>query len=79
MMSAQEDLHPHNHKLRMSNTQKNRLALEYIRMNEKPEDFLMHNRFLPESDSFASIYETSDEDSSNRERIPDEGIGELQN
>jgi len=31
-------------------------------MNEKPDDFMMHNRFLQKTDSFASIYESSDEE-----------------
>jgi hypothetical protein len=34
-------------------------------MNENPDDFMMHNRFLPKTDSFASIYESTDEDGPN--------------
>jgi hypothetical protein len=31
-------------------------------MNEKPDEFLMHNRFLPKTDSFASIFESTEEE-----------------
>ena len=61
-MTIQEERNPHNLKLRMSDIQKNRLALEYIRMNEQPDEFLFHNRFLQKSESFASVYESSDEE-----------------
>jgi len=36
----------------MTTLEKNRVALKFMKMNENPDAFLMHNRFLAKAPTF---------------------------
>jgi len=74
LMKSETDKNPHNHKLQMSSLQQNKLAIEFIQMNENPDAFLMHNCYLPRENEFASVYESSDEESPKESPKKPEGL-----
>ena len=42
--------------------QKGRMALDYIKMTEQPEDFMLHNRYLDKRPQLVEEYESDDSD-----------------
>ena len=46
----------------LTSVEKGRAALEYIKMNEQPEDYMLHNRYYERAPQLVDTYTESESD-----------------